>query len=299
MKQLMHRSIHAATVAATAAVCAMLLTACERVVDITVPDGPTRLVVEGRVEAVVGRPSGRQQVILTTTAPYFQQTAAPPARGAQVSIADETGRVVPLAESATAPGHYITENLVARVGGRYTLRIRWQGDEYEAEDTLLPVAPIDSLYFTKRSFLGFGRPEDEDTLPRVTIDMRDPAGASNYYLWDLYVDGQRVLVSDSVLRHRAVDTDQYFDGLRIRSYQTHPDTPIRPGQMVLLRQQSLSEQQYRFYRTLNDQMIGNGSPFSIPPTSVRGNISNRTRPEVRALGIFMATNVVEGLIRAP
>jgi len=299
MTQFTHRSIHAAKVAASAAVCALFLSACERVVEITVPDGPTRLVVEGRVEAVVGSASGRQQVILTTTTPYFSQAAAPPARGAQVSIADETGRVVPLLESATAPGHYITESLVARVGGRYTLRIKWQGDDYEAVDTLKPVPPIDSVYFAKRSFLGFGRPDDEDTLPRITIDVQDPPGAGNYYLWDLYVDGQRVLVSDSVLRHRAIDTDQYFDGLRIRSYQSHPDTPIRPGQTVLLRQQSLSEQQYRFYRTLNDQMIGNGSPFSIPPTSVRGNVANRTRPEVRALGIFMATNVVERTLRAP
>lgn len=299
MKQPMHRSIHAAKVAASAAVCAMFLTACERVVDITVPDGPTRLVVEGRVEAVVGSASGRQQVILTTTAPYFSQAAAPPARGAQVSIADETGRVVPLVESVTAPGHYLTDNLVARVGGRYTLRIRWQGDDYEAVDTLKPVPPIDSVYFAKRSFQGFGRPEDEDTLPRVTIDVQDPPGAGNYYLWDLYVDGQRVVIADSVVRFRAIDTDQYFDGLRIRSYQSHPDKPIRPGQMVLLRQQSLSEQQYRFYRTLNDQMIGNGSPFAVPPTSVRGNVANRTRPEVRALGIFMATNVVERSLRAP
>jgi len=286
-------------VAASAAACAMMLTACERVVDITVPDGPTRLVVEGRVEAVEGRTSGRQQVILTTTAPYFSQAEAPPARGAQVSIADETGRVVPLLESSSAPGHYLTDSLMARVGGRYTLRIRWQGDDYEAVDSVLAVPPIDSLYFTKRTFLGFGRPEDEDTLPRVTIDLRDPAGAGNYYLWDLYVDGQRVMIADSVVRFRAIDTDQYFDGLRVRSYQTHPDKAVRPGQMVLVRQQSLTEQQFRYYRTLNDQMISDGSPFAVPPTSVRGNVANRTRPGLRALGLFLATNVVERSLRAP
>lgn len=56
----------------------VLLAACERVVGLDVAEGPTRLVVEARLERVHGAVSGNQSIRLTTTAPYFANALTPP-----------------------------------------------------------------------------------------------------------------------------------------------------------------------------------------------------------------------------
>lgn len=279
---------------------AVMVAGCDRVVDITLPDGPVQLVVEGRVEAVHGSVSGHQEVLLSTSAPYFSNQAAPPARGARVMIADGTGRNVVLQESTTQPGLYRTDDLVGVVGSAYTLRIHWQGDDYEAVDTLLAVPPIDSMYFAPRKNTGFdpgsgsGKPG-----PRATIDTRDQAGVPNYYLWDMYVDGKRIVEVDSAEWARPIDSDQLYDGLPLLAFQSHPNVALSSGQMVRVRQQSLTAQSYRYFRNLNDQLDGDGSPFSMPPNPVRGNVANKTRPDARALGYFIATHVSERSMRVP
>lgn len=283
-----------------AVVCAAFgvgLAGCERVVSITVPNAPERLVVEGRVERVNGRTSGRQVVVLTTTEPYFRNQAAPPARGAQVSITDGAGRSTVLRESATEFGHYVTDSLVATVGTQYTLRIHWQGDDYQSVDTLLAVAAIDSMYF--QAPIGLGSSSESADGLRATIDMRDPARIANYYLWDMFVDGRQIAASDTTVRFRSIDSDQFYDGRRLRGVQPYAETPVRSGQRIMLRQQSLTAQVYRYYTALNDQVSGDGSPFSVPPNSLRGNVANLSRPTVPALGYFLATNVSEREGRVP
>lgn len=278
----------------------LLLGACERVVDITLPEAPERLVVEGRVERVRGITSGRQVVVLSMTTPFFSNSGAPPARGAEVTIRDGAGRSVVLRESSTQPGRYVTDSLVATVGERYTLRIRWRGDDYEAVDSLASVAPIDSMYFDAPSAGGVG--PGSGTVSgglRATIDMRDPVNVTNYYLWDMYIDGRQIAASDTNVRMRAIDSDQFYDGRRLRGLQPHDAYPVRSGQTVLVRQQSISAQIYRYYRALNDQMGNDGSPFAVPAASLRGNVANLTRPSEGALGYFLATNVSERTLRVP
>ena len=280
--------------------CAMLLTSgCERVVDITVPTMATRLVVSGRLELVRGMPSGRQTITLTTTAPYFEPSAPPPARGAEVRVTDSQGVTTLFRELSNAPGVYVTDSLVPVRNRRYTLRVRWNNDGYEASDSLLPVAPIDSFYFTERT--GLFAPPDvaREPGPRATVDFRDPPGVDNYYVWDQFVDGQRLVVADTAFRFRPMERDAFFNGALVRGFQPYSGMVLRSGQTVRLRHMSLSAQGYRFYLTLNNVSLGDGSPFSIPPASLRGNVANLTRPAEPALGYFLAAEVDERTARVP
>jgi hypothetical protein len=274
-----------------------VLAACEKVVEIEVADGPVRLVVEGRLEALRGATastaSGQQSLRLTTTAPYFTNSASPPARGAVVSVRDDRGTVVLFRESST-PGTYVTDSLVAAAGRTYTLRIEWQGDRYEAVEALNAVAGIDSLYFTPRP----RRDPVKDGL-RATIDLRDPPSVRNYYLWDQFVDGTRLLSPDTLFRYRVVTSDEFYQGRRVRAFQPFDGRAVRSGQEVMVRQYSISEAVWRYYDALNQQVDGDGSPFSVPPASVRGNVANLTTPSKRALGYFVATEVAERRGRVP
>lgn len=260
---------------------------CERVVGLEIPEGPRRLVVEGRLERVIGNVSGGQVILLSTTAPYFSATLPPAATGAVVTVSDSRGRVVPFLESA--PGRYTTQALEVVVGEAYTLSIRWNGDEYRASEVARPTVPIDSLYFAPPQpgrFSGTGG-------VRATIDLRDTRGVRNWYLWDQFVDGVRQLGPDSTFKYRIVAPDDAFDGLDIAGFQPYEGVQIPVGAEVLMRQVGLSEAMYRYYLALSDQVSADGSPFAVPPASVRGNVANVTDPSRFALGYFHAAEVSE------
>jgi hypothetical protein len=277
----------------------LVVTGCERVVDITVPTMATRLVVSGRLELVRGAPSGRQVITLTTSAPYFEPTGPLPARGADVRVTDSRGVTTLFREQASAPGVYITDSLVPVLNRRYTLRVRWNDETYEGSDSLLPVAPLDSFYFRERT--GLFAPPDvaREPGPRATIDFRDPPGVENYYVWDQFVDGQRLVPGDTAFRFRPMERDAFFNGALVRGYQPYSGVVLRPGQTVRMRHMSLSEQGYRYYLTLNNVTLADGSPFAMPPASLRGNVANLTRPAEPALGYFLAAEVDERTARVP
>jgi len=288
------QSVRSAVRSAIVAAFALTAVACERVVDITVPTGPTRLVVQARLES--RRPAERggvrtpspQRLRLTTTAPYFDNQLPPPARGAVVRVAEAGGGVTTFRESPTTPGEYVADDLVLTVGARYTLQIDWQGDRYESTETMQSAVAIDSLYFAPRQ----NRSAETDGL-RGTLDVRDPENEANYYLWEQSVDGVPSTSADSSFNFRAVASDEFYNGRRVVSYQPYLGVRVRPGQLVRIRQYALSTVLYQYYLELNNEVGGDGSPFSLPVASVRGNVVNRSAPARRALGYFTVSEYSE------
>ncbi|MFN0100424.1 MAG: DUF4249 domain-containing protein [Gemmatimonadaceae bacterium] len=271
------------------AIASMLsLSACERVVDITVPDGPTLLVVTARLEAMQGAPAITQRVLLTTTDGYFANRASPAAIGATVEVVDDLGNVTPFTEGVGTPGVFSSTSLVPAVGRAYTLRVMWQGDTYVARDSVHPVAPIDSLWFRLRTTeIG-----PADGL-RATVGFTDVADRRDYYMWDQIVDGVRLVTPDTSFYWRQVNSDDLLDGQVMPAVQPYGGIVVRSGQVVTLRQMSLSAATYRFYTALNEQASTGGSPFSVPAANLRGNVANVTTPTRRALGYFAASEVSE------
>ena len=191
-------------------------------------------------------------------------------------------------ESAVA-GTYATDRLVITAGRRYTLSINFESQQYQATEQAQPVVPIDSLYFDAPKpgrFSGTGG-------LRATIDLVDTPNVRNFYLWDQFVDGVRQLGPDSSFKLRVAALDDGFDGLPITGFQPYEGIDIRPGSTVLMRQIALSENMYRYYFALSDQVGADGSPFSVPPSSVRGNIANRTDPSRLPLGYFYVSEIAE------
>ncbi|WP_434479616.1 DUF4249 family protein [Gemmatimonas sp.] len=165
---------------------------------------------------------------------------------------------------------------------------------YEATERLVEVAPIDTLYFR-------ARPNQNAATDgvRATIDLRDPAGTANYYLWDQFIDGVRTVAPDTLVRVRVVTSDELYNGRRVRAFQPFDGIAVRSGQEVRIRQYSISEAMWRYYWALGQQTDGDASPFGVPPASVRGNVANRTRPDARALGYFSVSQVAERVARVP
>lgn len=268
----------------------LALAACERVVDLDVTEGTRRLVIEARLERVRGRVNGNQSITLTTTAPYFGDAAPPPATGATVRVTDDAGVSVSFVE--TAPGRYTTTQLTIRIGAQYKLTITYEGQVYESTETAQSVAPIDSLYLESPQPGRFSGTEGV----RATVDLVDPPGLGNGYLWDQFIDGGRVLGPDSSFKYRMVVMDDAVDGLTITGFQPYEGIDIPIGSTVLMRQIGLSERMYRYYFAFSDQVSADGSPFAVPPASVRGNVSNLTDPSRFPLGYFYAAEVAEASV---
>ncbi len=268
---------------------ALATAGCTRVVELDLDEGPRRLVVEGRLELRAGDRVGEQSIILTTTAAFTSGSAPPPATGAQVRVTDEDGRTFTFGELASGPGRYATTGLVPIIGTRYTLTVDYQGDRYQGSHQVLSVAPIDSLYLVyEEKGLAQG-----DSGFRATIDYTDPVGPGNYYLWELIVDGKQRIAADPGLRFRAISQDRFYDGGRVVGYQPYDEEVVETGQVVTIRQISLSEEAYRYSFALFEQTTGSGGPFSVPPASVRGNVTNLTNPDRYPLGYFLAAQVAE------
>lgn len=273
------------------AFCTALL-GCERVVALDIAEGPRRLVVEARLERVLGAVSGAQVIRLTTTSPYFAAAASPAARGALVTVADDSGEVTTFTESGVV-GEYTTSQLVVVAGRRYFLRIDYDGARYEATEVAQSVAPIDLLYLDTPQPGRFAGSEGV----RATIDFADPAGERNFYLWDQYVNGIRQLGPDTSYKSRVSASDDAFDGILVERFQPYEGVDIPAGGTVLLRQIGLSEAMFRYYFALSDQVSADGSPFSVPPAGVRGNVANRTDPARFPLGYFFVAEVSEARLR--
>ena len=268
-------------------------TGCTRVVDLDLTEGPVRLVVEGRLERIKSDVLGHQSIRLSTTDAFAHAGLPPAAVGAKVTITDSSGRVETF--SSLAPGLYETSAFFPVIGMRYTLDIEYQGEHYRATDRLLPVAPIDSLYF---KFMEKA-PGVEHAGLRAVVDYTDPPGLGNDYLWELVVDDSLRISPDPGNRFRIISEDRFYDGGRVVGYQPFDEEVVRPGQRVLMRQVGISEQAFRYYSAIFAQSNGTGSPFSVPPASVRGNVANVDDGTHYPLGYFLAAEVSEKLATVP
>jgi hypothetical protein len=284
---LSHRIISRVLTAGVVAA-ALLAGACERVVDLDLEDGPRRLVVEARLERSINAVNTTQTIKLSTTSAYFGAGTAPPARNAVVRITSNTGDTVTFAESPVA-GTYTTNALNIQRNRRYTLHIEFEGQRYEATETTQPVAPILALYFDPVKPGRFAGTKGV----RATIDFEDPAAERNFYLWDQYVNGVRQLGPDSAFKMRIIAADDALNGIRVEGFQPFEGIDIPEGTTVRVRQIGISEAMFRYYYALSDQVAAGGSPFSVPPASIRGNVANLTNPSVPALGYFSVSEVSE------
>jgi hypothetical protein len=270
--------------------------ACEEIIEIDLEEGLTRLVVEGKIERNPEDSSGYQRISLSTTDDYFANGMPPRALGAEVTVSDDLDNVYSFTESLAEPGIYETDSLLAELDRTYTLTIMWDGDTYLAEETLLSVAAIDSIYQEfEEDAHPFGKgSNDREEGYTVKIDFRDPAGVENFYMWELYVDGELEIEAEPSNLSLKVQSDELYDGQEVIGHQ--PGKQIfEPRQTILIRQIALSPLAYDYYYLLFEKSSERGM-FDTPPATVRGNVRNLDDPDLYPLGFFGASEVAEAEI---
>ena len=253
-------------------------TSCQDVVDLEVPDGDVQLVVDGWLTNQVGE----KQVLLSTTANYFDNKETPVVTNALVVLYDEQKPLDTLQEKSA--GVYITD-YVGQVGQTYHLYIQTEaGEEYESNPEELRFVPeITAIYAEFQEETAF---EDEGYY--VFLDTYEPVGVGDHYRWKEYVN-------DTLLNtpfDLAYASDEFVDGNPILGVEISGD-PLQIGDHFRVQQLSITKEAYDFFNQLDLQTANVGSLFDSPPAALDGNIVNLNPAGKKALGYFGASAVSE------
>jgi hypothetical protein len=246
----------------------MLTTGCEEKSELPFASEDTGLlVVEGMLT------NENRNHLVTLSLPYLKQNGEPePATGASVWIAEDSTLVM-LTESPQGSGKYYTPARRAVSGKVYTLFIRYNGKEYWAQDSPVPVQPLRDLRY-RETAQGF-----ELTL--------DPAGQDpNYIEHTVTWANTSACVGPSSCDGKIVFYD--LKSIDVNEIYKPDKEPFYfpPRSLVIRRKYSLSASYKTFLRSMLSETEWRGGVFDIQRSDVTTNLSEG------AVGFFAVCSVV-------
>ncbi|PIA77744.1 hypothetical protein BFR04_09940 [Gaetbulibacter sp. 4G1] len=267
-----------------AIIACLILASCEDVIDVTVPTAAPRLVVEASIDWEKGTVGNNQTIKLHTSTPYFDTTTNNIVTGATVKVTN-TNSGAEFTFTDQNNGTYTTSSFIPVVNDTYTLEIVYNGENYQASETLKSVSDINRI--TQSLEGGF-----DDEVLDVTIFWDDPADEENYYL-------VRVLEVGDMFPFLEEISDEFINGNEIDDFfekdddADDPTEEFNPGDTVDISLFGISERYHNYMQLLIEQYDSGGDPFSSVAAEIRGNCINTTTPDNYAFGYFRLTQVVK------
>ncbi len=249
---------------------------CEDTIEVDLNEAEPRLVIEASINWFKNTTGNEQQIKLSLTAPFFDDTV-PPANGAVVLVTDSNNNVFNFIEDGTS-GIYRNNTFIPVIDETYNLTITYEGDVYTAEETLKSVVPID---FVEQIDDGGFTGEDIELKAFYT----DPVDEENFYFFEF-------ISNIPVIPTLEVYDDRFTNGNQIFGFYTEED--LETGDEVTIRNYGVSQRFYDFMFILLQQgSEEGGGPFETQPATVRGNCINTTNPENFPFGYFRLSEVDE------
>ena len=245
----------------------LFFSSCEDVVTLDLETGDAKIVIDAEIIWQKGTTGNEQIVKISKTAPYYNNTT-PKVSGAQVRIENSNGDVFTFNE--TEPGSYVCTNFVPVINMDYKLYVTAEGQSFTAVEKLTSVTPIDKV--EQAIVPDFG---GEDVI-EVTFYYKDPAEAVNFYLTDYQSDFL-------IFPEYELTDDDLFNGNEINTRFSDEDK-IKPGTILNITHRGISKNFHNYMNLLLE--VYGGSPFSIPPGNIRGNIVNTSNSNNFAFGYF-------------
>ncbi|MFV0541796.1 MAG: DUF4249 domain-containing protein [Aestuariibaculum sp.] len=261
-----------------------LIQSCEDPIDVNLPTTAPRLVIEASLDWEKGTSGNEQSIKLSLSTPFFETETHTTVTGATVSVTNEnTGDIFAFTDQND--GTYTTNTFVPLVNNTYRLDVAYNGENYRATETLMPVVDIKNV--TQSTEDGF----DDEAL-ELNFYFDDPEDEENHYLIKWWEQGDKfpyfVDLSDEFSNGNEMngfiekmDDDEDEDG----------EKAFEPGDEVYVNLYGISEQYYNFMRILIEQYESQGNPFSSSAVQIRGNCVNPVNPDKYAYGYFRLSQV--------
>jgi hypothetical protein len=262
---------------------ATLFTSCEKEINLDLKNTSPKLVVEGNILWGLDTVINQQELKLSLSANYTGNTNPLPVTNAIVMVNDGTNNYT---YNHIGNGVY-SSNFIAATNKTYKLIISYEGDEYNAYETLKAGgAAIDSLtvnYFPS----ALGSPEGNF----ITVNTTDPFNERNFYLWQLFINEQLMINPSPGNIYRAIQKDDFFNGQPLLNYLPFDNFPVVTGDIARLHQLNISEQMYNYYYSIFNLTASSPVSGDVPPGNIKGNIVNLNKPDKNALGYFGACSI--------
>ena len=248
----------------------ILVSGCEKVVDIDLNTMEPKLVIDAAIKSQKGTVGNVQTIKLSTTNSYYDNQI-PTVSGATVFITDANNNVFNFVESNVA-GSYVCSNFTPVLNRNYTLTVNSNGSTYTATETLKPVPQIDRIeQINNTGFTG--------NVIEIKTYYTDNGTTQDYYLF-------KFKPTYTAIPIYFAQEDISFQGNQI--FGLYRNDKLEPGQNFEVTLSGISRQYYNYMRILIS-IAGNnsgGSPFQSPAATVRGNIINTTNDANYPLGYF-------------
>jgi len=256
-----------------------LFTSCEEVVNLPSPVSENYLVVEASLTNL----NTPQQIILSRSQDYFDQTNVPKINGAEVVVTDTLGNRFNFREKVASSGIYVWEPselqpTIGKIGTTFTLRVKWQNEELTAKARLNRVPPIDSILYQFDEANGRQSGDDNpENGYEAHFFSRDIRGAGDCYRVKTYRNDKLfndpsslTLVYDAGFQKGAM-TDGLLFILPIRR-SISPRLYLEKDK-IKVELWSISEDQFNFYTQARLE-LNNAGLFSRPAANIPTNIKN-------------------------
>ncbi len=272
------------------------------------PDSIDALVVDGHIDA-----SGDGTILLSRAIPLYTFADSPKETGATVTIRSSQGESFNLAE--IKPGTYNATGLPVNHSSIYTLYIKTsKGKEYESNTVRIhPTPDVDEIFFAVSA--------SGNEIEFLTDSKDENPDATGYYAFECietyeytaqYFSRFKRVNGVPVLRHKGEFVDTCWHELPVpitlastkrlsenrisRHKLTSIDKysrKISRRYSILVRQRSISEEEFNFRTQLEKTNNQQGGLFAEIPGSVVGNIHSMSDPDEVVLGYFRGEEVKE------
>lgn len=254
---------------------------CEDPIEIDIPDGQERLVVEGWI---TDQP-GPYQIQLSLTNNFNDVAPSPRVSNAQVWVEASDGNSYDFIEQASGV-YWSTGKFIGKQGVGYTCFITLEGGEeiVSSTEVLGNVPDLDSLFY-------------KEVFPANIIDgiiqeeffigstIRDPAEVDNYYRWRLTQNSTSLIDVESIV----IFSDRFVNG---NEFQLEvPQILFARGDTIIVQQEGISEQAFDYYDLLIAQATTLGQSSGTAPAILRGNMSALNNPNEIVLGYFGTASI--------
>lgn len=265
----------------TLLICSIAFVACEDLIEVDVPNGTTKIVVD----ALLYESDSSHVITLTTTAPYFDKNSTPRVTGASVFLLTDKGDSIAFLEKSFGTGNYFADFKIADSTLYFLNIISPSGRIYRSHsEKLLRVPPLE-VYQSDKFLDSLG--DFRAAGYYVSIRTQEPAGQGDFYRWIIHINGEKQIGPDLLW----VADDLLVDGNVIEEFPQFFIYGMLPGDSVEIWQTSISDRAYHYWLLVQEQVFNQGSPFDTPPSSIEGNVQSLSDPNEFVLGLFSISNL--------
>ncbi len=252
------------------------LSSCTDVIDVNVPNGGPRLVVEASINWEKGTLGQTQTIKLSESTMFFNTNPDIPVIGASVIVSklNDNTQFVFVDQNN---GDYIATDFIPEINQDYTLEVEYNGKTYFATESLIPVTEINEIEQTVE-----GAGDEEEIQIKVFFD--DPINVDNYYLGQFNS-------SVNALPTLTTLNDQFTNGNE--NFIEFDNEELMPGATVNISIYGISENYYNFIDILIEQASEKDGPFQTTPVQLKGNCINLNDPNEEVLGYFRLSEVAK------